>query len=589
MQRLHALSKKGITLLSALLAIAPALRADTIHTNETIAASTTWTLVGSPHIVVGSCTVSAGVTLTVQAGCELRFDNSAYLNVYGTLSAPGTVGLPILFTRRDASDAWTGLYLQPGGSATLSYCTVEYATGGGGGYGFYCNGAMPSLDHCSFHDNNYGLYVTSVAGASLTQPNTFTSNATNALLFTGCSGPTVANQTATGHGTALRFVDCANFHLGTGNAITGNTWALTMDADSYPATDCAGNVPLAGNTNNDGLAIMGGSVSGNVTWHDVDADFILLSTVSMNNGSSLAITPGIAVRFENGTYLNVYGSLSAPGTVGLPILFTRRDASDAWTGLYLQPGGSATLSYCTVEYATGGGGGYGFYLNGGDLSLDQCTLRLNNYGIYATGADPQILRCTITGNLQYGIYLTGACQPVFGSDLTEWNDIHTNGGANPERDLRNGSEHIAARYVWWGVTGEAAVEGKIRHEPDDAALGRVIFSPWTEATHSTLYYGNTPVGEDGAPTLPTRYAFAEAFPNPFNPTATLSYDLPMPSHVRLEIFDLQGRRVALLLNEQQPAGSRSITWQAGELPAGVYFARLAAGDFREMRKLVLLK
>lgn len=189
--------------------------------------------------------------------------------------------------------------------------------------------------------------------------------------------------------------------------------------------------------------------------------------------------------------------------------------------------------------------------------------------------------------MQYGIYLNGVCQPVFGSGLTEWTDVHSNGGANPERDLRNGSANIQARYVYWGTTSEAAIEGKIRHDPDDAALGFVTYSPWTNAAHNALiYWVNSPV--DDTPALPTRYAFGEAFPNPFNPTTTLSYDLPRASHVRLEVFDASGRRVALLADEPQAAGSRAIVWQAEALPAGVYFARLQAETFTETRKLVLI-
>jgi hypothetical protein len=291
----------------------PALRADTLHTNETIAASTSWTLAGSPHIVVGSCSVQLGATLTIQAGCTLRFDAAASMSVYGNLSAPGTAGQPIVFTRRDPTDEWWGLYLYTGGSATLSYATVEYATYTEG-YGISCNGAFPSLDHCTFRYNDTGIYAVNVTGAMLTQPNTFTGNLTHAVYFSTCSAPTLANLTATGHGTAVRLHATPNFHLGTGNAITGNTWALTMDASSYPAADCAGNIPLAGNTNNDGLAITGGTTFGSIPWRDVDADYILTAGVSVGAGSSLTIDPSVTVRFDAGTSLSIYGNLNVPGS-----------------------------------------------------------------------------------------------------------------------------------------------------------------------------------------------------------------------------------------------------------------------------------
>ncbi len=518
----------------------------------------------------------------------MRFDVGTSLSSYGTFAAPGTVGQPILFTRRDPADEWWGLYLYTGGSAALSYATVEYATFNEG-YGISCNGAFPSLNHCTFRYNDTGIYAYNVTGAMLTQPNTFTGNLTHAVYFNTCSAPTVTNQTATGHGTAFRMQATPNFHLGTGNAITGNTWALTMDASSYPAADCTGHVPLAGNTNNDGLAITGGTTVGSIPWRDVDADYILIGGISIGAGTSLTVDPGVTVRFEAGTSLSSYGTFAAPGTVGQPILFTRRDPADEWWGIYLYTGGSATLSYATVEYATFNDG-YGISCNGVSASLDRCTLRNNDYGLHAQNSNPHILRCTITNNLQYGVYLNGACQPVFGSGLTEWNDIHSNGGANPERDLRNGSQNIQARYVYWGASSEAAIEGKVRHELDDPALGFVTYSPWTNAAHTSLtYWQGTDAGDDGAPALPTAFAVEAPFPNPFNPAATFAYALPVACRVRLDVFDEQGRRVATPIDEQQAAGYKTFTWRADGLPAGVYFARLQAGGAEATRKLVLLK
>ncbi|OYD16278.1 hypothetical protein CH333_03810, partial [candidate division WOR-3 bacterium JGI_Cruoil_03_44_89] len=119
--------------------------ADTIHENETITTNTTWTAAGNDHIVTGYVQVSSGVTLTIEDGCIVKFDNGASISVYGTLNATGTSS--ILFTRRDPADEWYGLWFYSGSSGTLEYCTIEYATYSTG-YGIYANGAFPTIEHC---------------------------------------------------------------------------------------------------------------------------------------------------------------------------------------------------------------------------------------------------------------------------------------------------------------------------------------------------------------------------------------------------------------------------------------------------------
>ena len=84
------------------------------------------------------------------------------------------------------------------------------------------------------------------------------------------------------------------------------------------------------------------------------------------------------------------------------------------------------------------------------------------------------------------------------------------------------------------------------------------------------------------------------YPNPFNPTTTISYDLPSAGHVRLEVFNLLGRKVTTLVDEYQTAGFRKVDWngqnEAGEtVSSGVYFYRLTTGNYVQTKKMILLK
>jgi Secretion system C-terminal sorting domain len=88
---------------------------------------------------------------------------------------------------------------------------------------------------------------------------------------------------------------------------------------------------------------------------------------------------------------------------------------------------------------------------------------------------------------------------------------------------------------------------------------------------------------------PTNFGLSQNYPNPFNPTTTINYQLSTSGHVTLKVFDVLGREVATLVNAHQSVGIHSVAFNAGNLPSGVYFYRITAGSFSEVRKLILEK
>ena len=90
--------------------------------------------------------------------------------------------------------------------------------------------------------------------------------------------------------------------------------------------------------------------------------------------------------------------------------------------------------------------------------------------------------------------------------------------------------------------------------------------------------------------LPETYELRGAYPNPFNPTTTLTYGLPEASEVRITVTDLLGRQVASLLNgEFRTAGYHTVQFNADGLASGTYLIRMEAGDFVATQQVVLLK
>ncbi|HEY5615726.1 MAG TPA: T9SS type A sorting domain-containing protein [Bacteroidota bacterium] len=104
----------------------------------------------------------------------------------------------------------------------------------------------------------------------------------------------------------------------------------------------------------------------------------------------------------------------------------------------------------------------------------------------------------------------------------------------------------------------------------------------------------TPVGTEVIELLPTSFSLKQNYPNPFNPSTTIKYDLPERTHVKLHIYDMLGRVVATLIDQEQSAGSYETRWDGTNLSglpmsSGVYFYRLESGNFQEIKRMVLMK
>jgi len=117
-----------------------------------------------------------------------------------------------------------------------------------------------------------------------------------------------------------------------------------------------------------------------------------------------------------------------------------------------------------------------------------------------------------------------------------------------------------------------------------------IGSPDTAEIYLIRAYISFPTGvKQFVEASPAKFDLDQNFPNPFNPSTVISYRLPIISHVILKIYDVLGREVATLVNTRQTAGPHSVTFNAENLPSGVYFYHITAGNFSEARKLVLEK
>lgn len=196
-----------------------------------------------------------------------------------------------------------------------------------------------------------------------------------------------------------------------------------------------------------------------------------------------------------------------------------------------------------------------------------------------------VTRNKIRGNL-WGITIQGTAKPNLGnisnSDTTDigLNHIYWNTNSGKIYDLYNNTpDSIRAQNNYWGTTILDSVEAHIFHKADSSTLGFVNYLPIRTVTS----VASNPLS------LVNGFKLFDAFPNPFNPTTNISFEVGQKINVVVNIYDLTGKLVQTLFNGVREPGRYEIQFNASMLSSGMYFYRMEAGGFTDTKKLILLK
>jgi hypothetical protein len=117
------------------------------------------------------------------------------------------------------------------------------------------------------------------------------------------------------------------------------------------------------------------------------------------------------------------------------------------------------------------------------------------------------------------------------------------------------------------------------------------FMGWSALDHEKITDSETAVEKEIADnkTLPDDYQLDQNYPNPFNPSTTIRYAVPVNGMVRLTVFNQLGQEIETLVQSVKSAGSYTISWDATDVPTGLYFYRLQAGETVLVKKMMLVK
>jgi len=148
-------------------------------------------------------------------------------------------------------------------------------------------------------------------------------------------------------------------------------------------------------------------------------------------------------------------------------------------------------------------------------------------------------------------------------------------------------------YTQNSTVASTSSAGRVYHQHQDLTTGDgcEITTGQTQANRPNLcmvFDISTGTGNNPAST-PDKFYLSQNYPNPFNPTTNIKYQTPKNSFVTLKVYNILGKEVATLVNDNKPAGFYTVAFNASSLSSGVYFYKISAGEFTDVKRMILVK
>jgi hypothetical protein len=575
--------------------------------------------------VVDTISVESGDTLCLLPGTTFTFDGGYPFNIRGTLLAMGVSGNFIGFTANLQTNptGWRGLRFLDSSStgSQLTLCLIENGRAqgsepdnfGGGIYcgssspifssctisnngaylggGIYCNNSSASFAHCVVSDNSGSSYGVGGVYCLLSSPS-----------FTNC---TIRDNSANDVGGVRCDSSSPHFDHCT---ISENQAYYTSGVSCYSSSPTFTNCSITNNRS---------EFYGGIFCWDSSPVFMNCS-ISSNRAQGTYPTSGSGggVYFCNhssGTFVDCTISFNSAAYGG---------------GVRCRQNSWPTFIRCAISHNAGYDRGGGLNCGSSSPIFTQCTFnenRSNGLGgaAYCAQSAPSFNNCTFVGNTAPqpggGVFCTNS-SPIFNSTIVSYSNrigiqfdagsqgtllkycnIYGNtdgafGGEVPNglgllvMTNANGDSCDAFQNIFLNPRFEGSNLHLLATSPcidaGDPALSHDPDS--TIADIGAFYYHQLNV-EWPVALLPTMHVLHSNWPNPFNSSTMIRFDVPMTDNVSLTIFNLLGQQVATLFDGRQFAGIHTIQWDASDCPSGIYLCRMEAGGFVQTRKMVLVK
>ncbi len=430
------ISKTKILLVSIaflLVAFTDTSAADTLVSGE-ISTDTTWTVSGSPYIVTGDIVIYNSTntpTLTIEPGVTVSFNQYTRLNVGSGSYGGRLIADNVIFTGSSATSGWWGgIYFdQNSDGSIINNSRVMY-----GGYWYnaniYLNSASVNITNSIIAaSSNYGIYSSGNGDKINIINNRIQNNINYGIYSTGSGSAVVFNNQISNNIGGGAYFDSSSYSslIVQNNVFAGNgNYPLTFNAayiDSIKDNTFTANVPNE-------IQLSGGTISNPVsTMRNQEVPYIVAGDIFVYKISVspaiLIINPGITLKFNQYTRLNIGSGSYGGRLIADNVTFTGSSATNGWWGgIYFdQNSDGSIINNTRVMY-----GGYWYsaniYLNSASINITNNTIANSSYyGIYLTDSTSALIKDNYISNNEYGLSLSSSGSTIYNNYFNNTNNV----------------------------------------------------------------------------------------------------------------------------------------------------------------------
>ncbi len=581
-----------------------------------------------------SITIPQSESWTFEPGVKVSFASNSALIVNGALRSIGNMSSPDTFT--SSSGTWGGIQFNNSSSGnTIQYSTIENGTYGvyennsdvyianctiqNNSTGVYCYASADSIFNNTFADNTYGIYASNVnngeSPASSTAwywGNTFNNNNTTMYLnnavpnyafnrgydvsegIVATSSNEVNVWTTQPMGYQLRAYNIINCS-GSPNVWADNYSYIYMgyDQDGGYNTLCETNYPYLQADNYSTIL--------------ADNNYFGGGPANLTDGTSTIQTYNPLSSDPNGANCSMSTAQGSPnirsaaqratiGSKGDPSGILQSDTSQAgtlfWQAVNLGIKGSVAQAMPILQ---------GIIKGSYDSKYSPEALLF--YDSFSNHSDSSQYKNMIgvlqsVANRPAGDSLKPFAIRLLAREAALRKDFADANNYNMElvNNYANSSNQVSALYDLMEYNlvvandvpkAQTFLSDMVNEYPNDSLTAMAKFVMGQRTSLSGSQKQSQPVAAKKLRL--TEFKLGQAYPNPFNPTATITYQLPKDSRVTIKVYDILGREVATLVDGEESAGYHEVTFDGSRLASGVYFYRLTTNGLNLVKKMILMK
>ena len=559
------------------------------------------------YSIINKITISANDRVYINPGTIVLFSGSTSgFDVDGKFWAVGTQTDSILFSsslQDSLGNAYNGFYFLENSvdsACMISYARIEYAY-----YGFRCLTASPTLSNSYLWKCRRGVQLSSSSPTILS--NVIERSYEYGITMTLGSSPLIEGNTLIKNNTQGT---SAKNQISVG--LQGNNSPVVLNNVIYGGSSIpTGGISLwvSGSTSFSDMIIEGNEIYNNgfgISLYST-SDGVINAVVKNNKIYNNNINPNAQV---SGSGINVNGS-----PFNTPII-TQNEIYGNWWGITIQNGTTVQAgpnpNLGNIENVdTTDDGSNIFYGNiQGTDTFDVYNNCTND--IYAQNNDWRAYDSTLIENHVYHkvdnnlhglikfmpfstsipVELTSFTTSVGdGNVVLNWITATELNNAGFEIQKGNHTSTLLSVTEWESI-------GFVNGNGTSTETHTYSFTDQNPVTGKS-YYRLKQIDFDGSYeysnvievnlTLPIEFSLEQNYPNPFNPITSIQYTISSKQYVQLLVYNVLGKEIAMLVNEEKPAGNYEVNFDASKLSSGVYFYQLQAGDFIEIKKMLLMK